>query len=113
MKCPTAGIWSSAQAIIRTHAVDKIHVRTKYTYDPVDTKAVRYIGYNKSRSRSIQAVDATMGQVLKYGSSLTNLYSSQWRMTEVSPTSFADLPYLIVKEDPMMKNTSTQGNLRS
>ena len=32
-----------AQAIAaRTYAVDKIHVRTKYTYDLVDTKAVRY-----------------------------------------------------------------------
>ncbi|HHU48103.1 MAG: SpoIID/LytB domain-containing protein [Caldicoprobacterales bacterium] len=101
-----------AQAIAaRTYAVDKIHVRTKYTYDLVDTQSSQvYIGYNKSRSRSIQAVDATMGQVLKYGSSFAQTFysSSNGGMTESSANIFSqDLPYLIVKEDPYdVKNTS-------
>ena len=101
-----------AQAVAaRTYAVEKIRVRASQAYHIVDTQSDQvYGGYNKSTSRSIQAVNATMGQVLKYGNNFAQTYysSSNGGTIERAGNIFTyDLPYSHVKDDPYdIKNPS-------
>jgi len=98
-----------AQAVAaRTYAANKIRANQDYAlvdneYDQV------YKGYSSSNSRSIQAVDATRGQVLKYNGSFAETFysSSNGGLTERAGNIFSsDRPYLKVQQDDMDLNSA-------
>lgn len=96
-----------AQAVAaRNYALKKQRSRTKYAYDLTDNASNQvYKGLDVSSKYTsvIQAVDATRGQVLYYGSSLANCYYGASNGGQIESTKNAwgsALAYSVVKDDP-------------